>query len=345
MALADTLRSLTALLDGGSGDPRPPTRYPAVAVDLSSSGVTAVRIAEDRKTGRRRLAAVARRELPEGAIEVSLTRPNVLVPEPVTAALREVLAEVGPVEHRISMLIPDHAARVALLGFATLPRTRRELVELTRFRMAKSLPFKPDEAAIDLMVMSTATVVGTTPAAVSVLAAFIHRAVLAQYEALLASLGHWPGLVGLATLELYNLFRPMLETPSDGKDVLLLNVTGHDLTLLILREGSLIFYRCKAHPGSGAPEETVAAVQREIYTSFAFYQEKLLGRGIGHAWLRCVGVPDEGIREAVTREAGCEVAALDPLAILPAAPELAAAARPLAILAAPAAGAAAGRRP
>jgi len=308
----DTLKSLTALLEPGLQEPRLPPRYPNVAVELAPDGIVGVRLAADRKSGRVTVQHVESRPLPPGAIEPSLTSPNVLMTEPVVHALGEVLSRLAATDHRVSVLIPDHVARVALLSFPTLPRSRRELADLLRFRMAKSLPFKPEEAAVDFMVPG-AGASGPGPAGASVLAVFIHRAVLEQYEALFTRAGYWPGLVGLSTFELYNLFRaPLTAHRAGGKDALLLNVTPHYLSLLILSAGSIIFYRCKAHPAGAGAEEGVRAVGRELYTSLAFYQEKLLGRGIERAFLRSTGMPREAVLEVVSREAGCPVELLDP---------------------------------
>ncbi|MBI1951847.1 MAG: hypothetical protein HYS34_10870 [Acidobacteria bacterium] len=309
-------RQFSDLFDRIGGEPLPP-RYPLAAVELAPDRVTAVRLGAVGKGGRLRLETVQTRPIPGGAIEVSLTKPNILDEEAVGTALKEVLHPLRPGDHRISVLIPDDVARVALLGFATLPKTRRELAELVRFRMAKSLPFKPEEAVMDLMILA-----GRAPqpgaSAVSVLASFVHHGVVEQYEGLLASCGYWPGLVSLSTFELFNLFRPRFaERRLPDRDSLVLNVTRHYLSVLILRDTDVIFYRCKPHLSGSGNGDPLADVRREVYTSLAFYQEKLLGRGIGRVFLRSVSLPLDGIRAAVSAEAAGELEVLDPLPLLP----------------------------
>jgi len=312
----DLKRQFSDLFDRIGADPLPP-RYPLVAVELAPDRVTAVQLAADRKSGRLRLEAVQTRPVPDGAIEVSLTKPNILDPKAVAAAVTEALHRLGPKDHRVSVLLPDDVARVALLGFATLPKTRRELAELVRFRMAKSLPFKPEEAVMDLMVLE-----GRAPqpgaSAASVLASFVHRGVVEQYEGLFASCGYWPGLVSLSTFEMFNLFRPRFaERRLADKDSLVLNVTRHYLSVLILRDTDVIFYRCKPHLSGTGSGDPLVDVRREVYTSLAFYQEKLLGRGIGRVFLRSVSLPLDRIREVVSAEAGGELEVLDPLPLVP----------------------------
>ncbi|HEU4400594.1 MAG TPA: hypothetical protein VFT43_00680 [Candidatus Polarisedimenticolia bacterium] len=343
MPFKDALKGLRARFEGGALETRRAPRYPDVAIEIAPDRITGVRLEAERKTGTLQLRAVESRDLPDGAVEPSLTRPNILVPEPVTQALGSILAALAPAEPRVSLLIPDHVARVALLSFATVPRTRRDLLDLVLFRMAKSLPFKPEEAVTDLMVVSGGPSSASGPAGVSVLAVFIHRAVVEQYEALLGAAGFWPGLVGLSTFELYNLVRARLDVPrAEAKDALLLNLTPHYLSLLIVRHDEMIFYRCKPHSAEGGSDD-LAGIRREIYTSLAFYQEKLLGRGIARALVRSCGVESGRVREVVAGEVGCEVELLELPRLVPIAGPLSLEA-PMAERCAPAVGAVAGRR-
>jgi hypothetical protein len=340
MGFKETVDRVRVLFEGTSLDSPLPPAYPPAAIEIAPDRITGVRIARDRRGGRPAVRAAVAQALPEGAIDLSLVRPNLIDPGAVGAVLDQVLRAVAPGEHRVSLLLPDPVARVSLLNFQSLPSTRRELAEMVRFRMGKALPFKAEEAAMDLMPVTSAK---GTPSAGAVLAVFMHRPILEQYEGLLTARGYWPGLVGLSTLELYNLFRGTLQAGVTDRDVMLLNLTRHALTLLIVSGGQIIFYRCKAHPGGAAAAASFAGVKREIYTSLAFYQEKLLGRGIGKVWVRAAGIPESEAIEAAGAEAGCPVEVLR----LGKAVQVAESARlddAAAAEAAPAAGAAAGRR-
>jgi type IV pilus assembly protein PilM len=276
-------------------------------------------------------------------VEPSLSKPNIPDPEPVRQALREVLRGLGPGEHKASLVLPDHVARASILGFSSLPGTRRELLEMVRFRMAKSLPFKTEEAALDVMSLGAAGGAGGGPVAGSVLAVFMHRPILEEYEDLLRDRGLWPGVVALSTFEVFNLFREKLGSSDTDGDRLLLNLTRRYLSILIVSRGQIVFYRCKPHPSDADLDADLAGVRRELYTSLAFYQEKLLGRGIGAAWLRSVGVPAGPVQEAVRAETGCEVAPLRLLDLLTPGESLQIDPKDADLLA-PAAGAAGGRQ-
>lgn len=340
MGLKETIERARLLFEGTSLDSPLPPAYPPAAIEIAPDRITGVRVARERRGGRPSVRAVAVQPLPEGAIELSLVRANLLDPRAVGAALDQVLRAVAPGEHKVSLLLPDPVARVSLLNFPSLPGTRKELVEMVRFRMGKALPFKAEDAAMDLMPVSSAQ---GAPSAGAVLAIFMHRPILEQYEGLLTSRGYWPGLVGLSTLELFNLFRGRFKAGAGDRDVMLLNLTRQSLTLLIASAGQVIFYRCKPHPGGDGAESGLAGVKREIYTSLAFYQEKLLGRGIGRVWVRASGFPEAEVIEAASSEAGCPV---EPLRLGNAVQvgESARLDEAAASEAAPAAGAAAGRR-
>jgi len=341
MTLADIGRRVTALFEGGGLDRRPP-RYPDTAVLLAPDRVSGVRFQHDRRGRRLVLRAYDSQPLPAGAIEPSLAKSNVLAAEPVVAALRTVLAKVAPGEHRVSAILPDDVIRISILPFATLPRTRRELVEMVRFRMAKSLPFKVDDALVDLAVIGSQGA-GPAPAAASILALFAQRSIIEQYEALFRACGCWPGLVSVATLEIHNLYRARLAShATPDRDTALLVLTPAFTSILIFRGDDLMFYRCKPHLAEGA-EEGLLETRREIYTSLAFYQEKLLGRGIGHASVHSAGLPLEAVREAVAGELNCATEFLDLSATLVCAEGVSLTGGEAA-LAAPAIGAVIGRR-
>jgi type IV pilus assembly protein PilM len=309
MGLKESLERVRVLFEGTAVDSKLAPSFPPAAIELSIERVTGVRVGRDRKTRGMAVKAAAFRTLPPGALEASLVRPNVRDAGTVGRALDEVLKEIAPGEHRVSLLLPDQAARVSLLSFPEIPGTRKELLELVRFRMAKALPFKAEDAAIDLQPLGRT--VGTTavPGSGTVLAVFMHRPILEQYEGLLTARGYWPGLVGLSSLELFNLHRQHLQGNPvvADRDLMLLNLTRHDLSLLIASHGQVIFFRSKALPGGTAEGPDLKAVRREIYTSLAFYQEKLLGRGLQRVWVRAAGLEAAPILEAVREESGVAV--------------------------------------
>jgi hypothetical protein len=325
MGLKESLERVRVLFEGTTVDSKLAPSSPPAAIELSAERVAGVRVGRDRKTRGMTVKAAAFRPLPPGALEASLVRQNVRDAQAVGQALDAVLKGVAPGEHKVSLLLPDQAARVSLLTFPEVPGTRKELLDLVRFRMAKALPFKTDEAAIDLQPLGRTVGGSAAPGSGTVLAVFMHRPILEQYETLLTSRGYWPGLVGLSSLELFNLHRRHLQGgagprgavvervagggpgaagASGASDLMILNLTRHDLSLLIASHGQIIFFRSKALPAGAEGGADLQAVRREIYTSLAFYQEKLLGRGLQRVWVRAAGLDAQPILDAVREESG-----------------------------------------
>ena len=113
---------------------------PLLAIEVRPRALAAVRLA--REGGGLSLGAAATVELPAGALEVSLARPNVVDPEAFRGALRAVLERVGALSGGdVSLVLPDPAVRLALVPSEGLRARRRDAAETIRFRLHKALPF------------------------------------------------------------------------------------------------------------------------------------------------------------------------------------------------------------
>jgi type IV pilus assembly protein PilM len=298
--------------------PRPPRlkpRLPLAAVQVSAGRVSAVRLASpaSRKGGaaaRAVLAAHREIPLPPGAEIPTLTRPHVGEFRPVEEAVGRLLAEVAPRETRISLVLPDSAARVSLLKFGKMPATRREVMDLIRFRMQKVLPFRMEEAALDFQLLGNG---GSEEP--EFLVALIQRPVLFRYERLFSSRDLVPGLVDLESFNLANLLsRSGGIGGGEGGDRALINAAEGYLTVLFFREGRLNFYRSKqlSEEERILPERLHAAIRREAASCAAFYREHLSGAGMAGAAARIVEGDPGQVLEIVREEMGCPVQVLDP---------------------------------
>ena len=109
-----------------------------------------------------------------GALLPSPTEPNLLKPVEVSTALSDLLHRLGR-PARVVVVLPLGTGRLSLLQ----PPAGTDPREFARFRLGPSLPFPADEAIFD-----------TVPAGAGrVLAGAVRRAVVAEYEELLASCG------------------------------------------------------------------------------------------------------------------------------------------------------------
>jgi len=247
--------------------------------------------------------------LPEGVVEPSLTEPNVPDPKPVAQAVERVLSAVAPRDSRLSVVIPDGAARVSILGFTRMPASRQEVQQLVRFRMQKVLPFRIEEAVLDCHLLSD--LASPEP---EFLVALIQRPILWQYERLFTGGERVPGLVDLESFNVANLARVSWNGEgSDSGDRALVNVAEGYLTVLFFRDGRLNFYRSKSFgPGERRePSRFHAAIRRELASCAAFYREHLAGTGLIRADFRVAEGDAETVLAAAGQELGCAGRLLD----------------------------------
>jgi type IV pilus assembly protein PilM len=202
---------------------------PRIAVEVRPEGVFAARA--DDAAGL--LAQTASATLPDGAIVPSLRVGNVVDRIAVIAALKKTLGAVQLAKGRdVTLIVPDTAVRVLLLDFDELPSKADEVLPVLRFRLAKLLPFPPDQAQVSYQVMSRHAMV------LQVLVVAIPNEVLAEYESAVREAGFEPGTVLPSTLA---VAAALDETGSAA--TLLVNASEFAATTAILRRGELLLHR------------------------------------------------------------------------------------------------------
>ncbi len=243
---------------------------PLLAVEVRPRALAAVRLL--REGNRHSLAAAACLELPEGVLELSLTRPNVVDPAGFRRTLQTLLERTGALEAgRVALVLPDAALRLALIPAKEKSRGRADMEEFVRFRLHKALPFDVREARL----------AWSGPQAGQLLVAAIYRPVLEAYEGALVDLGLEPGLVEPAALALL-----AAERAPEG-DRLLVNWDHGYVSLVVARAGWPLVVRTLA--GSLGAD----AVAREVANTVLYYREKLGGAGLVSAALRSAHIPAE----------------------------------------------------
>jgi hypothetical protein len=244
---------------------------PLVAVEVRPGALGAVRL--EREGRRLSLGAAATVDLPEGALEVSLARPNLTDPEAFGAALRAVLERAGALAGGdVSLVLPDPAVRLALVPSEGLRGRRGDAEEVLRFRLHKALP--PDLDA------RTARLAWQPAGPDQVLVAVASDEVVRGYEEALEALGFRVGLVEPAGLALAALEG----TDVDG-DGLLVNWDRGYVSFLVRRRSRPLLQRTL--PREDSPE----AVARQAAQTLRFCREHLDGDGFKEVVVRSAVVP------------------------------------------------------
>src|SRR5262249_40359147 len=121
-------------------------KYPTVAMGVSTDHLTLVRLAKDKKDRKWEMSSWEVVELPPDLVDTEMFHVKIKSEERFRALVAGALQREGVRTPAISLVLPDHLARVSLLAFEELPRTRRELIEMIRWKMKKAVPFKVEEA-------------------------------------------------------------------------------------------------------------------------------------------------------------------------------------------------------
>jgi hypothetical protein len=189
---------------------------------------------------------------------------------------------------RVTLLLPDAAARTVVLHLDQLPADRGEREALIRWRLGQEQLFSLVGARLAWQVFPAQS--GERGQAHTVLAVAIQDSVLQQYESLCESVGLIPHEVGITSLRLFNLWRKVAGRLSRRKaDFLWATVADRTLTTMVFQQGRLLFYRCKL---LGAETATPVAepdpldkVIEECGASLDLCQQRYPGLAVTHAVL------------------------------------------------------------
>jgi type IV pilus assembly protein PilM len=243
-------------------------------------------------------------DLPAGAVTPALVGHNIVDRAAVVQALRTACERAGHRPGRAALVIPDVAARVALVRFDQIPSRRDDLDQLIQWQIKKSLPFSVEEASI---THSPGVRAGSGGEFIVVAA---RRDIVAEYEAVCDEVGIHAGLVDLATLSVVNLY---LAGGAPAGDWLIVHIRPEYTSIAIMRGSDLIFFRTRAE---GDPEPLADVVHQTAM----YYQDRLSGRGFSRVFAggrsRLSGGVEVAAAEIEARLAA-RVEALDPTTMAP----------------------------
>ncbi len=212
-------------------------------------------------------------EYAEGTLVASPLQDNLIAPDAVAAALERIAPVNGNRRRKAAVILPDHAVRVSLLDFDTLPSSAEEALQLVRFRIKKTIPFDLESAAVQYW---------TQPASsgrkkIDVVAVTVSHEILARYEALFRTTGFHPGEVTPSSLSALQLFH----NPGVG---VLARLAGKALTVIAMADGRLRLFRCLE-----LDEPSEREILGVLQPTFAFVEDEV-GQPVGK--LVVCGLPD-----------------------------------------------------
>lgn len=280
------------------------TAPPDVAVEIDRTHVSAARLTM--RGSQAVISAHASEALPPGAVVPSLLALNIPDVPMVSGAIRKVLTDLGGSKpSRVALVLPDTVAKVSLLRLDKVPPRAADLQEIVKWQVRKTAPFPMESAALSI-APGAVTADGASEFVVT-----IGRAdVIHQYEQACLMAGVHAGLIDLSTFSVINSV--LAGWPSSGDksrgDWLLVHVTDTYLTLAVIRNDALLFFRNRSEEGEG----TLADL---IHQTAMYYEDRLHGAGFARVVIAgAARLPSgaESVRRDLEQRLRIGVEAVDP---------------------------------
>ena len=271
---------------------------PDAAIELSAQHVSVAKIAA--RGGGYSVEGGGLVALAEGAVVPSLTSQNIPVPSAVVEALESALEQAGGRPNRVALVVPDLACKVSLVRFDQVPSNRRDLDQLIRWQVRKSMPFAVEDACVTY----SAGVQGAEGSEFVV--AVARKDVVEEYEGICDRVGAHAGLVDLSTLSVVNLFLGSRAVPEG--DWLVVHMRPDYTSLAIMGGEDLIFFRSR-------PDNDGELLTDLVYQTAMYYQDRLGGEQFASVFLGGMGRTPESLdaaRGSIEARVGVAVEAIDP---------------------------------
>jgi len=275
---------------------------PSVGVAIASDRVTAVSLV--RQGGGWIIGGHGTERLTPGVVTPALNAVNVHDARALAAALRSAFDKLGARPRRVALVIPDTAAKLSLLRFEKIP-SAGDLDQLIRWQVRKAAPFKPEDAQISWVPAAPVAGGGR-----EYLVTLARRDIIESYMRACSDAGADAGLVDLASLNLINA--ALASSPAGGGgaagDWLVVHVAPDYVTLAIVRDRELIFFRTRQLEGEGDLADVVhqTAMYHEDRLSGARFARVVLSGATSRG-----GEAGEQLRRALEERMGVRVEALD----------------------------------
>lgn len=282
------------------------TPPPDVAIEIDHAHVGAARLVW--RGQQAVIAAHAYEALPPGLVVPALAAANMADVPAVGKAIERVLAELGSKPSRVALVVPDTVAKVSLLRLEKVPAKAADLEEIVRWQVRKTAPFPIDQA-----VLSLSPGVAASDGSREMVVSLARADVIQQYEQACLMAGAEAGLVDIATFSVINAILAASSgaaapAAAPSGDWLLVHITDTYLTLAVMRDASLLFFR---HRGEEA-EGTLADL---IHQTAMYYEDRLHGGGFGRVLIaggaRLPGGA-ESVRRGLEERLGLGVESVDP---------------------------------
>jgi type IV pilus assembly protein PilM len=253
-------------------------QYPDVGIEFSSD---CIRLAiSGTQKGKPVLVHLDQEPLPTGVLDVNPFKPNIQSMEPVANALRLLWSRSKMKPSRICLLLQDRAALTFHVTLEHPAKSPADCLELIRFKLKKSVPFRIEESQITYFTSS-----GTQDySGASHWTVVLNQQVLHQYEQFVQStVGAQCGLVDLATFNFMNLAHGEIRNGGlTDQDIFYVNLGRDSISVAISQKHDLMFFRSRALDSTA---DRWQQALEEIHPAMLYYVDKLGGQSLARAFV------------------------------------------------------------
>ena len=275
------------------------TPAPDVAIEIDHTHVAAARLAW--RGQQASITAHASEPIADGLVMPGLAALNISDVPALSQVVARTLAQLGgSAPSRVSLVVPDTAAKVSLLKLEKVPDKAADLQEIVRWQMRKTAPFPMEQAVLSISPGARGADGGS-----EFVVAVSRADVIHQYEQACMMAGAHAGLVDLSTFSVINSILAGA-TPPAG-DWLLVHVTETYLTLAVVRDSALLFFRNR-----GANEGSLNDL---IHQTAMYYEDRLSGAGFARVVIAgAARVPGgaDSVRRGLEERLRINVESVDP---------------------------------
>lgn len=232
-----------------------------------------------------RVAAHAAVPLPEGVLEPSFDKPNVLRPGVLEDKVKDAARRLGLGSADILLLPPETCFKAYVLAFDEFPAVEAERLVLLNHRLDKLLPLRPADARLAYDVLPG-------EGKVKVFLTLARAEIVAEYERIFERAGLRPCSVSLPSLGLLGCI------PGEpGRTALVADIEEESIGLLALAGAEIVLYRFKPFLGEAgglvSVETRLEQAATEIENTLHFLEDRE-GRRDETVHVRCLIGPAAG---------------------------------------------------
>ncbi len=275
------------------------TPPPPVAVEISSVRVNAVALATH---GPPTITGHSIEPLPAGLVTPALNAVNIHDHAALAGAITTALDRLTPRPKRIALILPDIVGKVSLLRFEKVPPKAQDLEQLVRWQMRKAVPFRIEDAQVSWVEGA-----GVDGGGREFVVLASRRDIVESYERACDDAGVHAGIVDITSFNLVNAVLGTVAGAGAG-DWLLVHVALDSATLIVVRDGRVIFYRNR--PADGAAHD----MGDLVHQTAMYFEDRLGGAKFNRVVLAgasAYGAAADGIRAQIEERLGTRVEALD----------------------------------